>query len=41
VELATGLAAHGTFEITVNARAAAPRLGKDVQRVFKAVKAGQ
>ena len=26
---------------TVNARAAGPRLGKDVQRVIKAVKAGQ
>jgi isoleucyl-tRNA synthetase len=41
VELTTDLAAHGTFEITVNARAAGPRLGKDVQRVIKAVKAGQ
>jgi isoleucyl-tRNA synthetase len=41
VELTTDLAAHGSFEITVNARAAGPRLGKDVQRVIKAVKAGQ
>jgi isoleucyl-tRNA synthetase len=41
VELTTDLAAHGAFEITVNARAAGPRLGKDVQRVIKAVKAGQ
>jgi isoleucyl-tRNA synthetase len=41
VELTTDLASHGTFEITVNARAAGPRLGKDVQRVIKAVKAGQ
>ena len=39
VELTTDLASHGTFEITVNARAAGPRLGKDVQRVIKAVKA--
>ena len=41
VELTTDLAKHGSFEITVNARAAGPRLGKDVQRVIKAVKAGQ
>ena len=41
VELTTDLASHGSFEITVNARAAGPRLGKDVQRVIKAVKAGQ
>jgi len=41
VELTTDLAAHGSFEVTVNARAAGPRLGKDVQRVIKAVKAGQ
>jgi isoleucyl-tRNA synthetase len=41
VELTTDLAAHGSFEITVNARAAGPRLGKDVQRVIKAVKARQ
>ena len=40
VELTTDLAAHGSFEITVNARVAGPRLGKDVQRVIKAVKAG-
>jgi isoleucyl-tRNA synthetase len=40
VELTTDLAAHGSFEITVNARAAGPRLGKDVQTVIKAVKAG-
>jgi isoleucyl-tRNA synthetase len=40
VELTTDLAAHGSFEITVNARAAGPRLGKDVQNVIKAVKAG-
>ena len=41
VELTTDLAAHGSFEITVNARVAGPRLGKEVQRVIKAVKAGQ
>ena len=40
VELTTDLAAHGEFEVVVNARAAGPRLGKDVQRVIKAVKAG-
>ena len=41
VQLTDDLGAHGTFEVTVNARAAGPRLGKDVQRVIKAVKAGQ
>ncbi|WP_258347970.1 isoleucine--tRNA ligase [Saccharopolyspora gregorii] len=40
VELTTDVAAHGRFEIAVNARAAGPRLGKDVQRVIKAVKSG-
>ena len=40
VELTTDVAAHGTFEITVNARAAGPRLGKDVQTVIRSVKAG-
>jgi isoleucyl-tRNA synthetase len=40
VELTTDVAAHGAFELTVNARAAGPRLGKDVQNVIKAVKAG-
>jgi isoleucyl-tRNA synthetase len=40
VVLTDDLAAHGSFEITVNARAAGPRLGKDVQAVIKAVKAG-
>jgi isoleucyl-tRNA synthetase len=40
VELTTDVAAHGEFEVVVNARAAGPRLGKDVQRVIKAVKAG-
>src|SRR5690606_32851073 len=32
---------HGRFELAVNARAAGPRLGKDVQTVIKAVKSGQ
>ncbi len=40
VELTTDVAAHGHFELVVNARAAGPRLGKDVQTVIKAVKAG-
>ncbi|WP_230425165.1 isoleucine--tRNA ligase [Prauserella cavernicola] len=40
VELTTDVASHGGFEVAVNARAAGPRLGKDVQRVIKAVKAG-
>ena len=41
VELTTDVAAHGGFEVAVNARAAGPRLGKDVQKVIKAVKAGE
>jgi isoleucyl-tRNA synthetase len=41
VELTTDVAAHGGFEVAVNARVAGPRLGKDVQRVIKAVKAGE
>ncbi|UJW36342.1 isoleucine--tRNA ligase [Saccharothrix sp. AJ9571] len=41
VELTGDVAAHGGFEVAVNARAAGPRLGKDVQRVIKAVKAGE
>ncbi|SFS33695.1 isoleucine--tRNA ligase [Saccharopolyspora flava] len=40
LELSTDVAAHGRFEIAVNARAAGPRLGKDVQKVIKAVKSG-
>ncbi|WP_020674311.1 isoleucine--tRNA ligase [Amycolatopsis nigrescens] len=40
VELTDDVAAHGAFEVVVNARAAGPRLGKDVQKVIKAVKAG-
>jgi isoleucyl-tRNA synthetase len=41
VELTTDVAKHGGFEVAVNARAAGPRLGKDVQKVIKAVKAGE
>ncbi|WP_280265433.1 isoleucine--tRNA ligase [Nocardia wallacei] len=41
VDLTTDVAAHGRFELAVNARAAGPRLGKDVQTVIKAVKAGE
>ncbi|MFC4123559.1 isoleucine--tRNA ligase [Nocardia rhizosphaerae] len=41
VDLTTDVDAHGRFELAVNARAAGPRLGKDVQTVIKAVKAGQ
>ncbi|MEV6139782.1 isoleucine--tRNA ligase [Nocardia sp. NPDC051990] len=41
VDLTTDVAVHGRFELVVNARAAGPRLGKDVQTVIKAVKAGE
>ena len=40
VVLTDDVDAAGTFEVVVNARAAGPRLGKDVQRVIKAVKSG-
>ena len=40
VELTDDIAAYGRFELTVNARAAGPRIGKDVQAAIKAVKAG-
>ncbi|MEU4313507.1 isoleucine--tRNA ligase [Nocardia sp. NPDC024068] len=40
VDLTTDVAVHGRFELAVNARAAGPRLGRDVQQVIKAVKAG-
>ncbi len=40
VELTDDIAAHGRFELTVNARAAGPRLGKAVQGAIKTVKAG-
>ncbi|MGV0792282.1 isoleucine--tRNA ligase [Mycolicibacterium sp. XJ1819] len=41
VELTDDVAAYGRFELTVNARVAGPRLGKDVQAAIKAVKAGE
>ena len=41
VELTEDIAQFGRFELTVNARAAGPRLGKAVQDAIKAVKAGQ
>ncbi len=41
VELTDDIDAYGRFELTVNARVAGPRLGKDVQAAIKAVKAGQ
>ena len=40
IELTSDVDSVGTFEVVVNARAAGPRLGKDVQRVIKAVKSG-
>ena len=40
VDLTDDVSAHGKFELVVNARAAGPRLGKQVQTVIKAVKAG-
>ena len=40
VELTEDVASVGRFEVAVNARAAGPRLGKDVQTVIKAVKSG-
>lgn len=40
VQLSSDVDAVGRVEVTVNARAAGPRLGRDVQRVIKAVKAG-
>ena len=40
VDLTEDVAVHGKFELVVNARAAGPRIGKDVQKVIKAVKAG-
>jgi isoleucyl-tRNA synthetase len=41
VELTDDIAGYGQFELTVNARAAGPRIGKDVQAAIKAVKAGE
>lgn len=40
VELTGDVDSVGTFDVVVNAKVAGPRLGKDVQRVIKAVKAG-
>ena len=40
VELTDDINTYGRFELTVNARVAGPRLGKDVQAAIKAVKAG-
>jgi len=41
VDLTDDVGAYGRFELTVNARAAGPRLGKSVQDAIKAVKAGR
>ena len=41
VELTDDIDRYGRFELTVNARVAGPRLGKDVQAAIKAVKAGE
>jgi isoleucyl-tRNA synthetase len=41
VELTDDIDTYGRFELTVNARVAGPRLGKDVQPAIKAVKAGE
>ncbi|OLF16083.1 isoleucine--tRNA ligase [Actinophytocola xanthii] len=41
VRLTTDVAAHGHFELVVNARACGPRLGADTQKVIRAVKAGE
>jgi isoleucyl-tRNA synthetase len=40
VELSNDIDSFGRFELSVNARVAGPRLGKDVQAAIKAVKAG-
>jgi isoleucyl-tRNA synthetase len=40
VELTDDIDTYGRFELTVNARVAGPRLGKDVQAAIKAVKSG-
>ena len=40
VHLTDDVAAHGRMELAVNARAAGPRLGKDVQVCIKAAKSG-
>ncbi|MET9231679.1 isoleucine--tRNA ligase [Lentzea sp. NPDC003310] len=40
VSLSTDVDTYGQFQLVVNARAAGPRLGPNVQKVIKAVKAG-
>ena len=40
MELTSDVDSVGTFDVVVNAKVAGPRLGKDVQRVIQAVKAG-
>lgn len=40
VQLTDDVASVGSFDVVVNAKVAGPRLGKDVQRVIKAVKSG-
>jgi isoleucyl-tRNA synthetase len=41
VVLSTDVAAHGHFDLVINARACGPRLGADTQKVIRAVKAGE
>ncbi|GGM37750.1 isoleucine--tRNA ligase [Longimycelium tulufanense] len=41
VVLTADVAAHGRFELAVNARACGPRLGADTQKVIRAVKSGE
>jgi isoleucyl-tRNA synthetase len=41
VELTDDIDTYGRFELTVNAKVAGPRLGKDVQAAIKAVKEGE
>ncbi len=41
VALTDDIDTYGRFELTVNARVAGPRLGKDVQAAIRAVKAGE
>ena len=40
IDLTSDVDIHGRFELAVNARAAGPRLGKEVQAVIRAVKSG-
>ncbi|WP_278314906.1 isoleucine--tRNA ligase [Lolliginicoccus levis] len=40
IDLTSDVDTHGRFELAVNARAAGPRLGKEVQTVIRAVKSG-